>query len=199
MTVFLRFEGLTPRQLRKVYDPKIVEKAVQQAINKSVMKARTAVSQATRKKYNVKAGDITKHVRLKKIWGKEDAAWLIYAGGMIPLDKFSALPRKVKSAAGRRVGATVRVRKDRGRKLVKRTSSNQGGFLIDLHGKKMFRRDTPERMTSGGKAAIERIWGPSIAHMVGQEEVMLSQQEVFAKQAGIEFDRSMNYQLSKVR
>jgi len=42
---------------------------------------------------------------------------LFYTGGSIPLAKFDAKPKHVRSTRGPRSGVTVKVRKDEGRKL----------------------------------------------------------------------------------
>lgn len=171
-------------ELRRKFDPKMIDKALQQALQLASTKARTRISAEARKLYNVKAGDISKTVRLQRITG---GRMLLYTARMIGLDKFGARQRMVKTAQGRRRGVSVLVRKTKGRKVVKH------GFTANVHGEKLWKRETDARLP------IRRLFGPSVAHMVGNEIVaniaLLQVQEDASK----EFDRYLTVLMDKAK
>lgn len=180
----LTYEMTGLDELRRKFDPKMINKALDRAQQVAATKARTRISKEIRQLYNVKAGDVGKSVRLQRI---QNGRLLIYTGRMIGLDKFGARPKKVKTKHGRRTGVSVVVRKTGGRKVVKH------GFIGNVHGAKIFKRETDARLP------IRRLFGPSIAHMAGNEVVgnlaMLQVQE----DAGIEFDRYLTYLMDKAK
>lgn len=167
-------------QLRRKFDPKLVDKALNQALQVATTKLRTRVSRETRQLYNVKAGEITRSVTIRKI---SNGRMLIYTGRMIGLDKFGARPKKVSTQLGKRTGVTVQVRKDRGRKVVK------GAFLAK--GKLVFQRQGEARLP------IERLYGPSIAHMAGNKIVGELATLQVGQDAATEFNRYLTYLMEK--
>lgn len=171
-------------ELRKKFDPKLIDKALDRALQSAAMKMRTRISKEARVLYNVKAGDISKTVRIHKL-RSPPGRLLLYQGRMIGLDKFGARPKVIKTARGRRVGATVLVRKDRGRKLV------SGAFIANVHGAKVFERAGDKRLP------IERKYGPSIAHMVGNKFVEVVASQHAGEDAATEFNRYLEYLMTK--
>lgn len=169
-------------ELRRKFDPKLIDKALDRALQVASTKTRTRISKETRKTYNVKAGDVSKAVTLRRISG---GRLLLYTGRVIGLDKFGARKKKVRTARGPRTGVTVLVRKDRGRKLVKRA------FLADVHGAKVFKRQGASRLP------IRRLYGPSIAHMVGNEFIANAATLQTGEDAAIEFNRYLEYLMTR--
>ncbi len=132
---------------------------------RTTSKIRTRISKDVRKVYNVKARDVSSTVKLlNRSKGTLEHRILLYIGGHIPLAKFDAKPRVVRSRRGPRRGVTVRVRKDSGRKLVgKRSGFHGAGFLAK--GKVMARK-TP----AGPSHRMH--YGPAITQMVANESVI---------------------------
>ena len=187
MTILLTFEGKTPAQLRKIYDPDIIQKALITAMNRATMKTRTEVSQKVRSIYDIKAGDISKRVSIRKQQHRDIVRYLLYRGPAEGLEKFKPRGKNIRVGTRRLRGVTVRVRKDRGRKLVK------GGFLAAISGTKVFKRKGLPRLP------IRKLVGPSVPHMVGKKLVVVAAQDKFHHEVDIEFDRAMQFHLSKVR
>ncbi len=168
-------------ELRQKFDPKLVDRALGQALQVATTKLRTRVSREIRGTYKIKAGDVAKTVTIRRI--EHHTRLMVFAGRMIGLDKFSSRPKKVTTARGRRVGATVMVRKDRGRKVV------TGGFIAK--GNLIFKREGTERLP------IERLYGPSIAHMAGNKVVGELATAQVGEDAGTEFNRYLEYLMTQ--
>lgn len=163
------------QQLYRHYDYKIVEQAMQRALQVAATKTRTRISKEARILYNIKASDISRNVVLKRIPG---GRLLSYVSKSVGLDHFGARTKRVKTARGRRLAVTVQVRKDRGRSLV------HGGF-IGGKGKVIFTREGPERLP------IKRRYGPSISQMVSNEVVAANATLLTGEDAAVEFNRQM--------
>ncbi|MDZ4729807.1 MAG: hypothetical protein SH820_07685 [Xanthomonadales bacterium] len=176
-------------ELRQKFDPQLVNKAFEQAMQVAATKLRTRISKEIRVHYSVKAGDISKAVTLKRL---PQLRMLVYTGRVIGLDKFGAKTKSVSGKRGRRTGATVLVRKTSGRKLVNR------GFIADINGPKVFKRILGTKMQSNPKKEqIRRLYGPSVAHMAGDavvENLALAQ---VGQDAATEFDRYLTFLMDK--
>jgi len=173
----IRYEITDLPELRRTFNPKFVDQALDRAMQVATTKTRTRLSRQVRQVYNIKAGDVSRSVVIRKI---AQGRVLVYQGRMIGLDKFTARPRKVRTAAGKRIGVTVQVRKDRGRKLVK-------AAFIAGRGQVIFKRTGEDRLP------LERLFGPSIAHMIGQSDVLDIATRQTGEDAAVEFDRYLTY------
>lgn len=204
MPDFINFRLENLESIRKQYDPKIVDRALSTAMTRTAMKARTAVSRLVRQTYNIKARHIRTGVRLiRRKRGQAHERVLLYTGTAIPLNRFDPLTKRVLSARGPRVGVTVRIRKDRGRKLV------TGGFLADVNGAKVFirRPGAAKTTTSKGRYAgtgikrqpIDRQFSVSVPGTVAHQSVLNEINKVVAEQAPIEFNRAMNFFTDRFR
>jgi len=181
----LTYHGTGFKELRRRLDPKLLDRALNAAMQKTAMKVRTHISKDVRQKYNVKAGDIAKVVKITKVKSRDGGRLIAYTSGGVGLDKFSPLKKKVKTARGLRRGVSVRIRKDRGRRLVK------GAFSADVHGTKIFRRQGDSRLP------IDRLYGPAIPVMVSNKITVLSVNEKVGHELPIEFERAMDRFLSR--
>jgi len=193
----ITYELTQLNELRQKFDPKLINKAIGQAMQLATTKLRTRVSRQIRQIYNIKAAEVSRSATIKRL---TDGRMLIYTGRMIGLDKFDAKQRLVRTSSkvrnekgrlvkGRRFGVTVRVRKDRGRKLV--TQAFLGGSGTGGSRNLIFKREGPERLP------INRLYGPSLAHMAGNKIVgELATQQVGAD-AATEFDRYLKYLMEK--
>jgi hypothetical protein len=177
--------NLSLSELRRKFDPKKVDRADRIAIDRTAKKIRTQVSKDVRVVYNVKARDISSTVKIiRRTKGSLEQRILLYIGGHIPLSKFSPRQKKVMSARGPRRGVTVRVRKDRGRKLVgKRSGFHGAGFMTK--GRVMARK-THERTSH------RVVYGPAIPQMVANESVVENYQTRVRREYPIELERALN-------
>lgn len=173
-------------KLRRKYEPKLVDKALNQALQVATTKLRTRVSRELRRRYNIKAGEVAKSVSIRKL---SDGRMLIYSGSMIGLDKFSARPKRVSTRLGKRTGVTVQVRKDQGRKQVRRGFLAKGGLI--------FKRVPGTKMRDKNKEQIERQFTSSIAHMAGNKAIGELATLQVGNDAATEFDRYLTYLMEK--
>ena len=123
----VRFENL--EQVKRTFDPVVVEKAAFSAVKKLHNKAATRVSKSVRGKYNIKASRLKlalkKRVRTQQ---GTPTGFLIYTGGRISMRHFAvggSMPRAGnqptrRSARGKRKGVRVRVVKSRGNHVIPR-------------------------------------------------------------------------------
>ena len=171
----LQFDVRELQELKKQFDPKDVEKALRWSINATTRKAATLISRETRQRYDISAGDIRKRLRIQRL-DRGDGRAILYTGRRLPLAQFKPRERWVSVSSKRRVqsgprkgsmarrrGVTVRVRKDRGRQLV------QGGWLAKSQ---IFSRSS----RSDNQSTPEMRFGPSIPEMVGNQQVMRSEE-----------------------
>jgi hypothetical protein len=127
-------------------------RAKSSAINEMMRKAITQASKDIRKVYNISAGDLRKKIITRQATKNKPEGRVEIDGRGIPLGKFAPLQKIVKTARGKRVGVTVKVKKSGGRKLVK------GGFqALRLKGgseeqrKKIFKAEGPKRVATKGR------------------------------------------------
>ena len=191
-----QFDVRDLQELKKQFDPKDVEKALKWAVNATSKKAATRLTKETFDRYDVKSGDIRKRLRIERYRRDVDRA-ILYTGRRLPLVQFkpttkwvNVSPRKrVKSEPrkgklARRWGVSVRIRKDKGRKLV------QGGWLAKGH--ILRRKDKGDTQSQ----PIMRF-GPSIPEMVDNPQVIESAQNLVREELPQEFSRSLDYILRK--
>lgn len=179
--VALRFELTDFKSIRNKFDPKTVDRALNLALNVASRKARVQISKDVRETYTVKARDLTKAVSIKKITSGRGryARLVLYRGNVLGLDKFSPTKRVIRTDAGKRRGVSIRIRKDRGRKIVR------GAFSADVHGVKVFRR------TSEARPPIKRLFGPSVPQMVSNKLVIDQVSRDVNINLAAEFNRQM--------
>lgn len=128
------FATLTP-QIRRV-----VRKSTIHALNSTIIGVRRDVQQVITDGLGLKRKDIIKRLWIWKAEASHIQASLEVNGGRIPLYLFGARSIKVKSARGKRTGATVMIKG--ARQLV------AGGFLAEMKSGKMgvFSRRGGERL-----------------------------------------------------
>lgn len=170
MKLDVRFDNL--EEVKQFYDPLLVEKAAHETVKQLHSKAATLVSKEARENYAIKARDI--RLALKKrvtTQGGIPVGYLVYTGARVSLRRFSsyggagepaqrARP-KVKTRAGGRRGARVRVVKKRPSRIVKGAFWGRGAGGGEWQ---IFKRIGLSRLK------IKKLTGPSIAHMVRNDE-----------------------------
>lgn len=154
-------------KLRNQFDPKIIDRALNSAINKTTKKASTYVSKKVREKYNVKAARIkgaVKQLRRPKTKDLIAERVLLYTGRKIPLVNFGA--RKARVKGSKHKGVSVLVKKSGGRKTVK-GDTGYGAFLAESPSDelKVYIRQRKDRLP------IRALYGPSVAEMVSDIEI----------------------------
>lgn len=166
MSLSLRYSSL--QALSQAYDPKIVEKAFQAALSRTTSKAATLISKDVRSVFAVKAGDVRGALQLKRA-RRDRHRVLLYAGGRLAMEKFKPSSRMIKTTVhnhpvngsyrARRQRVTARVRKDKGRQLLK------GAWIAK--GRVMRRSDQADN-----KSDPWHQFGPSIAQMVDNPKLL---------------------------
>lgn len=135
-----------------------VPTALYRAMNRSLITAKSETSKEIRKRYNIKAGDVKNKANTKITKASRDTllSSVTYSGRVIPLKNFS-----VKDAKSRTEMIKVAVKKGPKKPI-------PHAFVADLgkHGPGVFQRQTSRRNSS------KQLYGPSIAHMVEEENVI---------------------------
>lgn len=179
--------------LKNRYDPKLVEKAFDQALDRTQAKAATHISKDVRGDYHISAAEIKKRLKIQR--ARRDASrTLLYAGRRLPLDHFkpkttrarviTATSRRGNQFKTRRRGASVMVRRDKGRQQV------PGGWFAK--GRILRRADQNDNRSQ------PRIqFGPSIPGMVAHESVIDSAQDMVREDLPRQFSGRMDYLLGQ--
>ena len=202
MRLEVRFDNL--EEVKRAYDPLVVEKAARETIKQLHGLAATQVSKKVREVYNVKARDISKALKKKVVSeGGIPSGYLIYLGRRLSLRYFStstgagapsrnARP-KVKSRAGDRRGARVRIRKTSRASVLKRAFWGRGrAGLADGGGEwQIFQRIGLSRHP------IKKLTGPSIAHMVRSNEAVEAINELVRDQADKKLAHNLDHFMQK--
>lgn len=120
----VKLEGI--KEVRRIFDEKVVNRAARQAINETVRGVRTATGKEIRKEWNIKSTDLSKKLRAIKMAKAGDLEGIVQAkGASISLAYFGAKAyrgrmvqtrtsgRKLKRASGKR-GVYVKTRRSGG-------------------------------------------------------------------------------------
>ena len=175
-------------EIRRTFDPALVDKALTSALRKTANKAKTKVSKKVREEWNVKVEDINRHANDPVIrWFDGDPqAALVYIGSKLGLINFS--PKRL----AKNRGVSVKVKKKE-RPKVAVGFGNKGFIATANKGTQIFARQTKERLP------LIKLTGPSIPEMVGKEDTV----EAFQSFAGDEYSRqfivAMDYFLGRNR
>lgn len=179
-------------RLRQRFDSRDVEKALRWAVDATSRKAATRISRDIRDTYAIKAGDIKRRLKIERV--RRDATRaLLYTGRRLPLEQFKPRTKRVRVTAtsnrGKqfkttRRGATVRVRKDKGRQLV------PGGWHAKGH---ILRR--ADRSDNQSDPRIQ--FGPSIPGMVAYPSTIESAQDLVRRDLPQQFSDRLDYILDR--
>lgn len=177
--------------LTNQHGARIVERALNRAVEGTTRKAATQISREIRDTYAVSAGDIRRTLRIQRV--RRDATRaLLYTGRRLPLEKFSPSTRQIKVTATRkgksfvtrRRAVSVRIRKDKGRTVVPNAWYAKGRVLQ--------RSDLADPMSQP-----HMQFGPSIPGMVAHQSVIDSVQEFVREDLPAEFSRRLDYLLQR--
>lgn len=134
--------------LMSALEPASRTRAIVRAMNRTVRGVRTDTSKEIRTKVNIKAGDVTKGIKIRFANRSDPSALLTISGNRRPLMLFGA--RQVKS------GVSVQVYKDRGRKIIKHAFIAKGN---------VFWRKMGSSGKRVGRTPIEMKFGLSLPEM----------------------------------
>lgn len=161
-------------EIKSVYDPAIVKKATESATRKLRDRASREVSKAVRKRYAVRAGEISSALdRRTRYRNGASEGLLIYTSSRLSLSRFAtgkgkptrSNRPKVRTRRGVRYGAKVRLIKGRPAKLINgpvfwgRARAGQGDEGLGQGAWQIWKRE------GLGRDNIRRLTGPSISHM----------------------------------
>jgi len=175
-----------------------VEQAMKWSLDAAQDKAAAMISREIRKVYTIKIAQVKRS--LKIVRARRDAhRALIYTGRRLPLERFSPKPKVVPinatSVSGRvyktrRKGATVRVRRDKGRQLVGRAGRQSGGWYAKGH---VLRRASAK----DNRSDPYMQFGPSIPGMVAHPQLLNDTQEMVRRELPKQFSDRLDYLLNQ--
>ena len=176
-------------EVKRSFDPKVLQKALNTTITRTATRAQTEVSRAIREVYNVKASTIAEVVtRNVRRTSESTVAVLQYRGGALPVDRFASSVRTIRTPRGKRVAVSARVRKDRGRQVVR------GAF--PLRGRE---GPTMER-TGDDRLPIERVFRLSVPQMLNEQAGIVPRvQDFIERTANIELNRNLRFFEARAR
>lgn len=153
--------------------------AISSALNRAVTTVASTISKEVRKEYIIKAADIKETLEKGKANKTNLSAIVKSRGNLIPLDRFKVSPRKV--SPKRKTPIKIAVKKDAAKPL-------KGAFVGDIHGIKVFKRSSRKRLP------IDRLFGPSIPQMIGNEDV----REKINTEGREMFERRLDHEINRI-
>lgn len=175
---------------------KQIQSAAARALNRTATSVRAEASTMIREEVKLKAGDVKAVLDVTRVSPRQPlsrmVAFLTIRAKSIPLVSFGARPKVVKTPAGKRIGVTVQVKKER--KLV------EGGFIAKMKSGRtgVFRR--------GGKAGyspdaprlpIRHLLSTSVVD-IARGKGFLAKLEAYARATFRKnLERELKYQLQK--
>ena len=178
-------------EVKRRFEPRVVQRAVNTTVTRTATRAKTEVSRQIRAIYNIKAGTVNEVVRRRiERRSEETVAVLEYRGNPLPIDRFGTTTRTVRSRGGRRVAVSARVRKDRGRQIVR------GAFPLRGRGQG---GPTMER-AGDGRLPIRRVFRLSVPQMLNEETGIVTRvQDFIESTANRELDRNLRFFAERAR
>jgi hypothetical protein len=158
------------RLSRGALSPAEFNRALARATNDALNAARTESLRRITTKYTIKRKDLAGYMRMRKATGQNPAAEITFAGPPIPLTNFKVRPGAVqsqnKTPVSRRKKLMVEILKGHGFTV-------EGSFLAQMQSGHLgvFRRAGEKRLP------IKEAVGPSVAHMVGSDDIIPRVQE----------------------
>lgn len=205
MNLSVSFENL--EEVKKAFDPEVVEKATYSTINQLTSKAATQVRKGVLKEYNVRAAAVNaalkKRVRRRQGADGVPTGFLIYLSGRISLRNFSyvaadGFPKdrarpKVRTPRGVRRGARVRVMKSRPPRVVKGAFWGRGRVgKADAAGQyQIFQRIGLSRLK------VRKLSGPGVAQMVRGEAPIEELNTLMREEANVKFAQNLDHFMLK--
>lgn len=105
-------------------DPKLYRKAMNRTVNDVGSKTRTRLTKGVRQTYNIKAADLKKHMKVKRSRYSDMRYTIDVRSKRFNAMRFGAKVLK------KRGNVSVKIRKDRGRKVLQRAFKVQSGAIL---------------------------------------------------------------------
>ena len=189
MKLEVRFDNLD--EVRKFYDPAIVERAAYSTVKQLHSKATTAVSKAVRDEYAVNVKTVKGALKpIIRYQNGVPVGYLIYTGKRISLRHFATKSSRVrvKTRRGYRYGAKVKVKKRERAALV------PGAFWGRAQGSgelQIFKRMGLSRLK------IKKLTAPAIAQMVRNESALDAINELVQREADEKLANNLDHFLKR--
>lgn len=188
----LKYDVRHLQWLSNRHGTRIVNRALDMAVQRTTGKAATRISRKIRDVYDISAGDVRRTLRIQRV--RRDATRaLLYAGRRLPLERFKPTTRQVRVQATSRKGTrfvtrrravSVRIRQDKGRAVVPNAWFAKGRVLQ--------RADLADPMSQP-----RMQFGPSIPGMVGHASVIDDVEAFVRSDLPVEFSGRMDYLLQR--
>lgn len=187
--ISIEYSGMNEKTLRELFGDAPVQKALVRTQNRVLASVNTAMNREARKTYAIKARDINSTKKIKRANAKNQDAVLSYIGERLPLKLFKPSSRRIKVNTKRgpatRRQVSVRIKKT-GR--IKITSIP--AFLIKS-GDVMYR-------TTEERTPIKTAMTISVPEMMSTQEQQENFEKTVAERFPVEFERNMDFYLSKL-
>lgn len=208
MRIEMKLEGV--EKAMKMYDPNLVRKAANAALNRVAGSARTEASKLIRQDYNIKAARINQFLRVAvKAAGMRMEAVISGRGLGIALAYFDAKQKgskmigegagkfrtKFLARTGKKLGdVTVKVKRGSGRKAVGPKYNNKP-FLAQMKSGHIgvFVRKSKNRKP------IEQLLGPGVGGLFGSAKIMQAVKRKIKELWAKEFKHQLDYYLRRVK
>ena len=186
MTVSFDIELKGMDKVLAALSPKTYEKALRHTMTETRRSAVTALSKAIRHEYAIKAKDAKAGMR---VWSDGASVFLRLSGKPLSFKRFDTSQTKK--------GVTVKIRKDRKRKLVRGAFIQQslGGHVFARQMK--YRRDASKEEKKLMRRRLKKFYTLSLAQMANENTVRRTIREVTSK-FDERFRRNFDYYLSKL-
>ena len=179
MRVDVNIDGLL--ELQKALNPASFRKALNRTVRRIGTRFRKTAVKGVRETYNVKAKKLKQYIKTRTHYGKEGAEWRFYVSGK-PLSLIHFGARQTKK------GVSVKVRKDRGRRVIK------GAFVAPDKGDhpRVFMREGKKRLPIESKHTL------SVPQMFNKEILDKAKREVEVNYEK-EFKHNLDYYLGRLK
>jgi len=159
---------------------KAFSRAVVRAVNRMIVTGRAAATRQVRKIYNVKAGDLKNATTIYRASSSRKEALLVIQGRRMAVILFDARHRRTAK------GATVRIKKSEGRKLIRST------FIVSMSSGKrhVWKRVGKERLPI---KPLFTVSPPKMFEVEGEKAF----KEIIEKEFGKTFENELSFQLSR--
>lgn len=153
-------------------------RVIANALNRTMSNMATNINKEVRSRYNIKAADVKETLVKKRATPSDLSAGVKSKGGVIGLEHFKVMPKKVQPK--RKSPIKTAVKKESPKKL-------HDAFVADVTGLKVFVRNSAKRLP------IRRLYGPSIPQMlknnVVQHEIQAKAEDMFRQRLTHEISR----------
>lgn len=153
--------------------------AISRALNRAATNVNSNIKKEVRKEYNIKARDINNTLKKTRATKSDLRAAVISTGSPLGLDKFKVSPKTVNPK--RKTPIKIGVKKGSLKRVM-------GAFIADINGPKVFRRVTKKRLP------IERLFGPSVPQMLGNENVV----NVIEQEGQKTFHKRLDHEIERI-